>query len=1051
MIFSYLSAFVMIFSSILVSALEKSLLVSIDTAYQKARAVGWDRCTECCMATLPEIYHSPDQLMPVCVTVRPGPCWQEYSSGYVRGPCTAWSSFHGWDVAETTVRTFPSGDTYEDATFGMMLDGMNPTLFVVNSADDDDLDTLPAQGTIAQGDGLRTDGEGSAYDLDPAWLTSSRVTAFYGSLDSDVYPSPYSQSAPAKGVLPYLSQLYRADPHMTCSDLTFKCDTECSWVYSKVAKDEGLDFDLQDCIDSCHTDISDWLSNDCDNQPLFTNTSLNVQHLNEKMSSFIRGFRQKNAFSHIYTGLSYTAQSLAVDSPAIASEIAPLGILEFMDYTPGAALSYRLHTYFPWFASQISWRTRVRQIIMNNDLGIEQYDTRTNIYSTPGTIEKRRYIQTAIYTNPSGKSGTAQYSALEMELPPVKLWKTVAGVPNDIVARVNEAWLRSLVAVTGTVLNSMAFSLSASVSAYPYMQNSEYDVQSSAMMILATVFIAPLAVLLLLPFPANDIVSSREQSQLLHAHGASPRMMRFVSMIWWTFIGIGMTAVALCIAILFVDLPGFTVENLRLLIFLFVTGLLGTISLSMLIGVLSDTIKVASAMSSVTIIVSFSIGFYLLPTTTMGILPPVAFISALQTALVEESIDIAWQRITPMCCVSIAMSVVILTVMLFAAPGGGASRRQSKSKRKISKKTKPESSPESSQTDIESNTGMPQARSEEPPATEDHTSPLRVSDLTFQYPKGGTKALSDVSFDIPTKGEIFALLGSSGSGKTTTANLLVGSLIAQQGKARLSTGYDLLAHPHRAWRHVSLMFQHDITYRGMTIQDHLRMIASIRAIDTAPGPGRSGRMDMGHVIDHILRITGLEDHRHKASASLSGGMRRRLSLGMAMLGTTPTSVLYSDEPTTGLDPRLRRMALRALLSGTNTLVLSTHDLQEAETIADSAVILSGGRVVRAGPMSAVRASGQSGGKALEVTGLRDIDGFEVRLRDQVGAVGSVVVVSEEEGAVRVEFSSLLNDLVLYSFLSVLSEHEPSIPGKQVLWTVKVPSLEEMFIRLLEES
>ena len=222
------------------------------------------------------------------------------------------------------------------------------------------------------------------------------------------------------------------------------------------------------------------------------------------------------------------------------------------------------------------------------------------------------------------------------------------------------------------------------------------------------------------------------------------------------------------------------------------------------------------------------------------------------------------------------------------------------------------------------------------------TSPpvIAVSDLRMSY--GDHVVLDGVSFEAQP-GEVLALLGPNGAGKSTTIEILEGFRNRSDGDVTV-LGLDP-ATADETWRAKLGIVQ-------QSWRDHGRW--GVRQLLTHLGdyyapystPSRSRPMD----VDELLATVGLTEHARQKAASLSGGQRRRLDVAIGIVGRP--DLLFLDEPTTGFDPQARRdfhdvVHRLADLEGT-TILLTTHDLDEAEKLADRILILAGGRIVANG-------------------------------------------------------------------------------------------------------
>ena len=197
-------------------------------------------------------------------------------------------------------------------------------------------------------------------------------------------------------------------------------------------------------------------------------------------------------------------------------------------------------------------------------------------------------------------------------------------------------------------------------------------------------------------------------------------------------------------------------------------------------------------------------------------------------------------------------------------------------------------------------------------------------------------------------GEVFGLLGRNGAGKTTTIKMLI-TLLAPSAGTALVAGYDILQHPAQVRRAIGYVPQLVSADGSLTAYENLLVFARLYHI-----PRRERRAR----IDDALRFMGLDQAAHRLVNQFSGGMVRRLEIAQSMLHRP--AVLFLDEPTVGLDPAARRSVweeLRRLIAreGT-TLVLTTHDMEEADELCDRVVIMDRGRIVGAGAPAELKAA-----------------------------------------------------------------------------------------------
>ncbi|AFM17275.1 ABC-type multidrug transport system, ATPase component [Mycolicibacterium chubuense NBB4] len=219
-----------------------------------------------------------------------------------------------------------------------------------------------------------------------------------------------------------------------------------------------------------------------------------------------------------------------------------------------------------------------------------------------------------------------------------------------------------------------------------------------------------------------------------------------------------------------------------------------------------------------------------------------------------------------------------------------------------------------------------------------------IDGLTRRF--GETTAVDHVNLTVPN-GAAFGLLGRNGAGKTTLIKMLITLLPPTEGTARVA-GFDVRTQAQQVRRHVGYVPQLLSADGSLTAWENMSVFARLYHIP------RRQRRDR---IDNALQFMGLTEVAHRLVRDLSGGMIRRLEIVQSMLHRP--AVLFLDEPTIGLDPAARREIWRGLrdliaVSGT-ALFITTHDMEEAETLCDQVAIMRHGRVVRQGAPLQLRA------------------------------------------------------------------------------------------------
>jgi len=204
------------------------------------------------------------------------------------------------------------------------------------------------------------------------------------------------------------------------------------------------------------------------------------------------------------------------------------------------------------------------------------------------------------------------------------------------------------------------------------------------------------------------------------------------------------------------------------------------------------------------------------------------------------------------------------------------------------------------------------------------------------------EVLKGVDFEVK-RGEIFALLGSNGAGKTTVVNIL-STLLKSDGGTASVCGFDVSRQPGKVRENISLTGQFAAVDEILTGQENIILIANLRSV---PKPVQ--------VANDLLKRFGLTDAASKRAGTYSGGMKRRLDITMSLVGTP--SVIFLDEPTTGLDPEGRLevwKTVKELASSGVTILLTTQYLDEAEQLADKIAILNEGKIIANGTLEELK-------------------------------------------------------------------------------------------------
>src|SRR5512147_255867 len=220
---------------------------------------------------------------------------------------------------------------------------------------------------------------------------------------------------------------------------------------------------------------------------------------------------------------------------------------------------------------------------------------------------------------------------------------------------------------------------------------------------------------------------------------------------------------------------------------------------------------------------------------------------------------------------------------------------------------------------------------------------IECEDLSKQY-NGDFWAVSGVTLKVQP-GQILALLGQNGAGKTTTVRMLTALLSPTRGWARVG-GYDVIKHPQDVRANVGVLTEQHGLYMRMTGEEYLDFFGKVYGLDAKTRKSRS---------DYLLDYFGLKEAARRRSGEYSKGMKQKLALARALIHDP--SVLLLDEPTSAMDPessRLVRDEIARLRSSQRTIIICTHNLAEAEALADSIAIIYHGKILLNGTLDELK-------------------------------------------------------------------------------------------------
>jgi ABC-2 type transport system ATP-binding protein len=301
---------------------------------------------------------------------------------------------------------------------------------------------------------------------------------------------------------------------------------------------------------------------------------------------------------------------------------------------------------------------------------------------------------------------------------------------------------------------------------------------------------------------------------------------------------------------------------------------------------------------------------------------------------------------------------------------------------------------------------------------------IEINNLQKSF--GDLKAVDGVSFAV-LEGEIFSLLGPNGAGKTTTLSMLSTLLRPDNGDAFV-LGHSIRSEPMKVKESLGVVPQEIALYEDLSARENLVFWGKMYGLR---GTALKNR------VDEVLETIGLTDRQKGRVGRFSGGMKRRVNIGVALLHKP--RVIYMDEPTVGIDPQSRRSILDSVVSLKDqgmTVLYTTHYMEEAQELSDHIAIMDNGKVIAAGtPDELVKLVGQSDRITLT------INGESTRILEQWRSTPGVQSISEEDG----KLTLLVDDSnrVLPRLFDAAAVSGIRITSVEI----QVPNLESVFLHL----
>ncbi|HUW66015.1 MAG TPA: ABC transporter ATP-binding protein [Spirochaetia bacterium] len=305
---------------------------------------------------------------------------------------------------------------------------------------------------------------------------------------------------------------------------------------------------------------------------------------------------------------------------------------------------------------------------------------------------------------------------------------------------------------------------------------------------------------------------------------------------------------------------------------------------------------------------------------------------------------------------------------------------------------------------------------------------IRVEKLSRQF--GPLRAVAEMSFEVP-RGTIFGFLGPNGAGKSTTIRLLLGLLLPSAGRAEV-LGCDCSREGENIRQHTGVVFHNDGLYDRLTAEQNLAFYARVAHLTEGEGKRRVGE---------LLTRAGLAGRAREPVRRFSRGMRQKLALARALLSSP--SVLFLDEPSSGLDPAASASLHADLLDLAEekgvTIFLTTHNLSEEQKLCHQIAVIRDGRIVAAGnPNKLMEEMIQSPG--VRIFGHFGDGDFPALLADFPGVAG--MEKGEDNLHLTLEAGASISDILKFVLAS----------GAEITEVIRDRgSLEEVYLALMEEE
>jgi ABC-2 type transport system ATP-binding protein len=294
---------------------------------------------------------------------------------------------------------------------------------------------------------------------------------------------------------------------------------------------------------------------------------------------------------------------------------------------------------------------------------------------------------------------------------------------------------------------------------------------------------------------------------------------------------------------------------------------------------------------------------------------------------------------------------------------------------------------------------------------------IKTGNISKTYKNSPVIALSNISLEIQSK-KIFTLLGRNGAGKTTFVRICATQLLPSSGAAEV-LGFDLVREPEKIRNHISVVPQEGRPLRALTPWDHVYNWLRIRGMDKNESRRRA---------EKVLQDFDLYRSKDIPAMNLSGGMKQKVLVAMAM--AVEAELLFLDEPTIGLDPISRRQVWKSIKEKKDegkTVLLTTHYMDEAESLSDEIAIIDKGVVVQSGTIRSLK------------------DKIPQNIRIDISKDGADIEMLKSFGSVVDTGGSLMR---VFTYESSIQELSRIAMKKNLFFSVSPITLDDVFVYLV---